>query len=238
MYLKELQENKNTFVLLLVAALCLGGYALSKEGEVLVLVSGLTLLPYGAVLVMPFILAHSFAGESKAQTSYQLLALPVPRWQIGLSKIAAVWTASTGVFALATGAFHLIFLQVAELGLLHGAHMNGADIWILGGLGFHVFLLLFMGIACVMEGVKQAVRRHRSLVSLGVFIGCFWLYAQLSGPVLDGLGGMGTYPIEIQMLQGPEEVEVNIGWLLYTGFFGLLLLATGLGLYDRFVEVE
>ena len=127
---------------------------------------------------------------------------------------------------------------MAELGLLHGAHMNGADIWILGGLGFHVFLLLFMGIACVMEGVKQAVRRHRSLVSLGVFIGCLWLYAQLSGPVLDGLGGMGTYPIEIQMLQGPEEVEVNIGWLLSTGFFGLLLLATGLGLYDRFVEVE
>ena len=39
LYLKELQENKNTFVLLLVAALCLGGYALSKEGEVLVLVS-------------------------------------------------------------------------------------------------------------------------------------------------------------------------------------------------------
>lgn len=238
LYAKELKDNINAFVLLWVATIGVGGYAMSLQGEALILGSGLALLPYGAVLVMPFLLAQSFAGESKGHTNYLLLSLPVPAWQIGLSKVAAILSAGLGVFALATSAFQWISGAVAELGFLNGAQLQGVDIWVLGGLGYHAFALLLLGIACIMEGIKQALKHHRRLAALGTFIGCFWLYFKCSDIVLASLGDWGLYSIEIQMMQPMAPTEVNMGWLLYTGALGLIFIALGLGLYGRFAEVD
>jgi hypothetical protein len=238
LYIKELKDNKNAFSFLLIATAVTGLYAVTRDGGALVFSSALSLLPYGSVLIMPFVLAHSFANEWKTHTNYQLLALPVPRWQIGLSKVAAVLSVSTAVCALATGAFHWISFEVAQLGFLHGARLSGVDIWVLGGLGYHSILLLLLGVACVMEGTKCALHRYRGLATMGVFIGCFWLYFKLAGVVRETLGETSTYTLQIAVDHGPEHLDTSLSWMLYTGFMGLVFLGLGLWLFGKYVEVE
>ena len=105
LYLKEFKDNLNTIALLWVATFAIGLCAISQQAEVGIVVSILAASPYMGVLILPFLLAQSFASEIKAQTNYQLLALPVDRWQVGLSKVAVVVTAGSGIWLLTTGPF-------------------------------------------------------------------------------------------------------------------------------------
>ena len=175
LYLKEFKDNLNTIALLWVATFAIGLCAISQQAEVGIVVSILAASPYMGVLILPFLLAQSFASEIKAQTNYQLLALPIARWQVGLSKVAVVVTAGSGIWLFTTGAIHwqAIGFDESDMTFLQGSKLQGIDIWVLSGLGYHAFALLLLGIACIMEGAKQCIKKRRILLDLGVFIGCF-----------------------------------------------------------------
>ncbi len=88
-----------------------------RDGEIALMGSAQTLLaasPYMGVLIVPFLLAQSFVSKIKAQTNYQLLALPVACWQVGLSKVAVVVMAGSGIWLLTTGAIHWLAIGFDE----------------------------------------------------------------------------------------------------------------------------
>ena len=240
LYLKEFKDNLNTVALLWVATFAIGLYAISQQVEAGIWVSILAASPYMGVLILPFLLAQSFASEIKAQTNYQLLALPIARWQVGLSKVAVVVTAGSGIWLFTTGAIHWLAIgfDESDMTFLQGSKLQGIDIWVLSGLGYHAFALLLLGITCVMEGAKQSIKKRRKLLSLGVFIACFWVYFKFTGELSIDLGDLGVYSLESEFLHSDEPMQAPIAGLLYTAVMGIGFIAIGLGLYDRFAEVD
>ena len=63
LYLKEFKDNLNTVALLWVATFAIGLYAISQQAEAGIWVSILAASPYMGVLILPFLLAQSFASE-------------------------------------------------------------------------------------------------------------------------------------------------------------------------------
>ena len=240
LYLKEFKDNLNTIALLWVATFAIGLCAISLQAEVGIVVSILAASPYMGVLILPFLLAQSFASEIKAQTNYQLLALPIARWQVGLSKVAVVVTAGSGIWLFTTGAIHWLAIgfDESDMTFLQGSKLQGIDIWVLSGLGYHAFALLLLGIACVIEGAKQCMKKRRKLLSLGVLIACFWVYFKITGELSIDLGNLGVYSLESEFLHSDEPMQAPIAGLLYTAVMGIGFIAIGLGLYDRFAEVD
>ena len=102
LYLKELKENRITFGFLILATLCAGLYSLmaTTEGRLNPRIA-VGLIPFLTIVVLPFLLLHSFSQEFKGQTHYQLLALPVQRWAIALCKVAAFLSVGAVVAVLA-----------------------------------------------------------------------------------------------------------------------------------------
>ena len=237
LYLKEIKENFNVMLLLWVATVGIGGYAISQQSEAWVLSTGLASLPYGAVLLLPFLLAQSFNSESKGQSNFLLLALPVPYWQIALSKVVAVLTAGSGVFVLATCAFQWVVIETVAMGQFGAAQVQGSDIWFLGGMSYHAFALLLLGVACMMEAVKQVFKGYRRMGAMAVFIACFWIYFK-GGAMAGKWGAMGSYSVGSHLVHGAEHVQADIGWIMYTAAMGIAFIGLGLALYTRYVEVD
>ena len=84
LYIKEIKDNRTLFILLplvtvfleLVAVLSFDDAQSTPSPHTL-----WTLVPYAFLLILPFVLSHSFAQEVKGQTHYLLLSLPVSRTQ-------------------------------------------------------------------------------------------------------------------------------------------------------------
>ena len=91
LYMKELRAQRMVIGVLLLGTLGLSIYALTGLGDVPQPRLALIILPYASALGLPFLLIHAIASEWSAQTHYQILALPVPRWLVLLSKVAVVF---------------------------------------------------------------------------------------------------------------------------------------------------
>ena len=56
--------------------------------------------------------------------------------------------------------------------------------------------------------------------------------------IWDDLGDLGVYSLESEFFHSDEPTKAKIAGLLYTAVMGIGFIAIGLGLYDRFAEVD
>jgi hypothetical protein len=246
LYLKELRENQGTFLFLLVGTLALDvyGYVRGVSNGIPGPALALALLPYAAVFILPFVLLHSFAQEFKGQTHYQLLALPVPRVAVVAAKYLAVLTAGVAVFVLATGAVHLLSLDLENAVLTmggeqqrHWPQITGAELWL--GIGSIYFLSLFLltGIATAMAGLKLVVRRFQRVAMTAFLVFSLYLYGRVLVPALAFLGPAFERHVEItdgmgSVVRLPNLMPVT----LFTVLFSLLFVGLGILLFERYAE--
>jgi len=237
LYLKELKDNRGLFLLLLIASLFLPLYASQKMAQIPPYLI-LAVVPYTAVFILPFILFHSFTQEQKAQTHYLLLALPVRRSTVGLCKFLAVLSVGGAVFVVTTGALHLLYLWLRDAGLpdVHVPYIAGTDLWIFAVNGYFSSLLLLLGIASAMAGLRFLVARYLKLVMTAFFIGSLYLYGRLFMPGMRALSFLGQYQAEIVQRGRVEHVNTNLQFLVYSALVGLVFLGLGLWLSERYAE--
>ena len=81
LYIKEIKDNRTLFVLLPLVTVFLELVAVLSfdDGQDPSLHFLWSFVPYAFLLILPFVLSHSFAQEVKGQTHYLLLSLPVSR---------------------------------------------------------------------------------------------------------------------------------------------------------------
>lgn len=233
LYVKELKDNRGMFLFLLVATLSLDFYAFARGvvgGEPTPYLA-LAVVPFVAVFIFPFVLLHSFAQEFKGQTHYQLLALPVPRAAVVIAKFLAVLTAGIALFVLAAGAVHLISLKFTNLTGNRFSAYQGSDLWLFAGQFYFTSLLLLMGIATAMAGLKLLIKRFQGLAMTAFLVASLYLYGRVLrvavlGPIFIIMGDMGRAG------HLPNLLPVTF----FTVSFSLLFVGLGILLFEWFAE--
>ena len=250
LYIKELKDHRGVFLFLLIVTLCLDLYAslqVVMGGASLPLLNltiyaGLALLSYGTVFLLPFILAHSFSSELKAETHYLLLSLPVQRSAIVLCKFLAVLSVGVVLFVLSTATVHLLYLNfrgLVPIGAILGigiSTISGADLWVIMGNGYFSVLLLFLGMVSAMEGLKYAVKRFRGLVTTAFFIGGLYLFILLRGP---GMELLDLDRDQGQIVGSELQVQADIGLqsVAFSALVCMVFLGLGMWLFENRAEV-
>tara|TARA_Y100000588_G_C14177818_1_gene892202 strand:+ start:512 stop:1255 length:744 start_codon:yes stop_codon:yes gene_type:complete len=240
LYIKELKDNRGLFLFLLGVPLLLNLYTLNYLMTTGAFSFNLIFAfsPLASLVVLPFVLTHSFSQEAKTQTNYLLLSLPVSRTAIVLSKFAAVLSTGIVLYAIATGTVHLIYrtltpLLAANLGV-QLPPAQGWNIWLFSAAGWFTFLLLFLGLASAMAGVRLSVRRFRGLASFAAFIFGLYLYARLMAPVFRTLSSLVASPAELANAAGGADYSLLL--LAYSALAGAAFLGAGIWLFDRFAK--
>lgn len=241
LYIKELKDNRSVFLFVLMAALALHAYGYTRgiDGIQPTPYIALAFLPVVAVFVLPFLLVHTFSQEFKGQTHFQLLSLPVSRAAIVIAKFLAVLSLGALLYVLATGTTHLLYIKLGKLSApgMHMPELAGGDLWLIAGQWYFGILLLLMGIATAMSGLKLIVRRFQNLAMTLFFLGSLYLYARLLAKVFTPLNLLSSHNIEITTGSGgPQTVPLFLPSLLFTLLFSLLFLGLGIFLYERFAE--
>jgi ABC-type transport system involved in multi-copper enzyme maturation permease subunit len=241
LYIKELKDNRSIFLFVLIAALALHAYGYTRaiDGILPTPYIALAFLPVVAIFVLPFLLVHAFSQEFKGQTHFQLLSLPVSRAAIVIAKFLAVLSLGVLLYVLATGTMHLLYIKLMGLSV-PGVHMfgiAGADLWLVVGQWYFGILLLLMGIATAMSGLKLIVRRFQNFVMTIFFLGSLYLYGHLLAHVSEPLNLLSSHNIEITTgVGGQQQVPLFQSGLLFTLLFSLLFVGLGIFLYERFAE--
>ncbi|MCC7264188.1 MAG: ABC transporter permease [Candidatus Latescibacteria bacterium] len=232
LYVKELRDNRSMFLFLLGATLVFDLYSYfncTSDGRPS-LSGALALIPFVDVFVFPFILLHSFAQEFKGQTHYQLLALPVPRAAVVAAKFLAVLTAGGALFVLAMGAVHLVSLDYTILTRGFSAY-RASDLWLFAGQFYFTSLLLLMGIATAMAGLKLLIKRFQGLAMTAFLVASLYLYGQVLrvavlGPIFIIMGDMGR----------AGHLSSLLPVTFFSVLFSLLFVGLGILLFERFAE--
>ncbi len=279
LYLKELKDIRTLFILLplvtvfleLVAVLSFGGapdppsvqWSTSTEpggGSMSIdhaqggpsLHFLWSLVPYAFLLILPFVLGHSFAQEVKGQTHYLLLSLPVSRAQIFAAKAAAVATLGIVIFALSSaglvvvlGELRALAARVAEVRV---APVSAMDILVVSGVFYLSAMALMLGIAGGVAGVKLVVRRFAGLASAAFVIFVLYCYFNMLPEALSLSGMFGTYEVPFwiestasgattQMVKlKADSIEVNFMFFAYSIFVGLAAMGIGMWLFEKRAE--
>jgi ABC-type transport system involved in multi-copper enzyme maturation permease subunit len=247
LYLKEMKENRITFAFLILATLCAGVYGVVETtGMGLRPHSAAAALPYLTLVVLPFLMLHSFAQEFKGQTHYLLLALPVPRWVIALCKVAAFLSVGTAVCLMTTVATHIVYLKILAMAQSPGSYIfmpvvTGGTLWLFVGGGYLSALLLLMGIVCLIAGVHLLVPRLHGLTATVVFVGGLYLYGRLMKPAIFALEGIfGQMPIEVAMntMLPVTLVTADVhSYVIYSTLVGMVYVAAGVWLFEKNAKV-
>ena len=247
LYMKELKDNRNLFLFLLIATVSLDLYAFFEIDEKLVttrspsaiLIVLLFHLPlFTAILIPPFILAHSFSSEWKAETYHLMFSLPIHKGWIVFLKLIAILTIGFVLFMVSCLGFLLFFSKVTSFANSNSSMPSAFDFWFLAGGWYLSILLLLLGIVSCMEGLRFAVKRYRRLVSLGFLVTCFYFLGRIMKPATEALSFLGKYQIEIINQDGGVFYKsMSLSWLAFPILCGLLLLLLGIDLFDRYVEI-
>ena len=256
LYIKEIKDNRTLFILLPLVTVFLGLVAVQSfdDGQVAPSPHFLwSLVPYAFLLILPFVLSHSFAQEVKGQTHYLLLSLPVSRTQIFAAKAAVVATLGIVLFALSSAGLIAVLGELHALAVQHDhpqfrpPPFSGiaVDILVVSGVVYLSAMVVMMGIAGGAAGLKLVVRRFAGLASTAFILGVLYFYLSTIPDVLDLPEIFGTYEITIWSdYDGPDEpigidpdsFEVNFMFLAYSIFVGLASMGIGMWLFEKWAE--
>ena len=255
LYIKEIKDNRTLFVLLPLVTVFLELVAVLSfdDGQTPSPHALWSLVPYAFLLILPFVLSHSFAQEVKGQTHYLLLSLPVSRAQIFAAKAAVVATLGIVLFALSSAGF------IAVLGELHAHALEAketashalhfvplfsdiaVDILIISGVFYLSAMAVMLGIAGGASGLKLVVRRFAGLASTAFVLGVLYFYFSTLPDVLDLSGAHveilwfdrdSNEPIGLN----PESIKLSFMFLGYSVFVGLASMGIGMWLFEKRAE--
>ncbi len=254
LYIKEIKDNRTLFILLPLVTACLQLVAVLSfdDGQVPSPHALWSLVPYAFLLILPFVLSHSFAQEVKGQTHYLLLSLPVSRTQIFAAKAAAVATLGIVLFALSSAGFIAVvgklhaFAIEAEKTASHALYFIplfsdiAADILIISGVFYLSAMAVMLGIAGGASGLKLVVRRFAGLASTAFVLGVLYFYFSTLPDVLDLSGAHevlwfdrdSNEPIGLD----PESIKLSFMFLGYSVFVGLAAMGIGMWLFEKRAE--
>lgn len=281
LYLKELKDIRTLFILLALVTVFLevvavlsftgeqsppsikwptstepGGVAMSSDD-----LEGMpsfhflwSLVPYSFLLILPFLLGHSFAQEVKGQTHYQLLSLPVSRARIFAAKAAAVATLGIVIFALGSAGLIVVLGELLALAArvpgVRISPFSAMDVLVVSGVVYFSAMALMLGIGGGAAGVKLVVRRFAGLASAAFVIFVLYCYFSLLPEVLSLSGMLGAYEMPfpvwsettapgggakvVTMLR--DSIKVDFMIFAWSIFVGLAAMGVGMWLFEKRAE--
>ena len=256
LYIKEIKDNRTLFILLPLVTVFLEIVAVLSFDDLQVVPSFHFLwsfVPYAFLLILPFVLSHSFAQEVKGQTHYLLLSLPVSRAQIFAAKAAAVVTLGIVLFALSSAGFIVVVGELhalateAEKTASDALRFNiplfsdiAVDILIISGVFYLSAMAVMLGIAGGASGLKLVVRRFAGLASTAFVLGVLYFYFSTLPDVLDLSGAhevlwfdrYSNVPIGLNT----ESIKLSFIFLAYSIFVGLASMGIGMWLFEKRAE--
>ena len=249
LYLKEIREHRTLFILLPLVTAFLEIIAVLSFHEAQVLPSPHFLwsfVPYAWLLVLPFVLGHSFTQEVKGQTHYLLLSLPVPRAWVFAAKAAMVATLGIILYALTSagliavlGELRALAARVANVSI---SPFSALDVLVLNGVVYLSAMGILLGIAGGIAGLRLVVRRFTGLASAAFTIFVLYWYLRALPAVLALPPVLGTYGLSLGIESpgvlsvGPDPIEVNFMFPAYTIAVGLASMGLGMWLFERQAE--
>ena len=185
---------------------------------------------------------QTLRSEWREDTIYTLMALPVPGWQVMLSKLIGLCVEYTTLFVVTMGGFLLFLGRVLELDrVLPGPAWVAVNaFWVyVGGLLLFAALAVQVQLAFV---VGKMVGRAHGLVALWAWILAVWFSTRVSGllqPLFSWLP-----PVPLHELLRLDELGEGVLLLVYPEkyvVFGLVtvlfFILTGL-LFERHMEIS
>ena len=254
LYIKEIKDNRTLFILLPLVTVFLELVAVLSfdNGQTPSPHALWSLVPYAFLLILPFVLSHSFAQEVKGQTHYLLLSLPVSRAQIFAAKAAVVATLGIVLFALSSAGFIVVLGELHALALAaketasHALYFTplfsdiAVDILVIIGVFYLSAMAVMLGIAGGAAGLKLVVRRFAGLASTAFVLGVLYFYFSTLPDVLDLSG-----PLEVLWFDrdsnepiglSPESIKLSFMFLGYSVFVGLASMGIGMWLFEKRAE--
>ena len=251
LYIKEIKDNRTLFILLplvtvfleLVAVLSFDDAQSTPSPHTL-----WTLVPYAFLLILPFVLSHSFAQEVKGQTHYLLLSLPVSRTQIFAAKAVAVATLGIVLFLLSSAGFITVLGELHALAAQHDLQLRlppfsdiAVDILVISGVFYLSAMAVMLGIAGGASGLKLVVRRFAGLASTAFVLGVLYFYFNTLPEVLDLPGAhrvtfWSDYDSNEPIGLSPESIKLSFMFLAYSVFVGLAAMGIGMWLFEKRAE--
>ena len=249
LYLKEIREHRTLFILLpLVTAFLEITAVLSfHEGQVLPSPHFLwSFVPYAWLLVLPFVLSHSFTQEVKGRTHYLLLSLPVPRTGVFAAKAAMAATLGIILYALTSAGLIAVLDELSALAArvanVSISPFTALDVLVLNGVVYLSAMGILLGIAGGIAGLRLVVRRFTGLASAAFAIFVLYWYLHTLPEVLALPAILGTYELSLGIESpsvlsvGPDCIEVNFMFPAYTIAVGLACMGLGMWLFEKRAE--
>ena len=257
LYIKEMKDNRTLFLVLVAMTAFLEIVAVwSLESSIDVWSSDMqgenfsphflwSVVPYGVLLILPFLLSHSFAQEVKGQTHYLLLSLPVSRTQIFAAKAAAVATLGIVLFALSSAGFIIVVGELREFATrvadIDIAPFTAMDILVISGMVYLSAMAVMLGIAGGASGLKLVVRRFAGLASTAFVLGVLYFYFNTLPEVLDlpsahRVTFWSDYDSNEPIGLSPESIKLSFMFLAYSVFVGLAAMGIGMWLFEKRAE--
>ena len=261
LYIKELKDNRTLFLVLVAMTAFLEIVAVWSIGSSIDLWSPdiqgenfsphfmWSVVPYGVLLILPFLLSHSFAQEVKGQTHYLLLSLPVSRTQIFAAKAAAVATLGIVLFALSSAGFITVVGEFREFATriagIRIAPFTATDILVISGVFYLSAMAVLLGIAGGVAGLRLVVQRFAGLASAAFAIFVLYCYFSTLPEVLSLPKIFGTYEVPFwidstvsgaQIDMDSDSIEVSFTFLAYSILVGLASMGIGMWLFEKRAE--
>ena len=251
LYIKEIKEHRTLFILLpLVTAFLELVAVLSFDEQGLSPHFLWSVVPYAFLLILPFLLVHSFAQEVKGQTHYLLLSLPVSRARIFAAKAAAVATLGLVLGALSTAGLIAVVGQLQALAArvmtLSMAPFTATNLLVVSGSLYLSALAVMLGMAGGVAGLKLVVRRFAGLATAAFVLGVLYCYFRALPEVLgtsevlwfDYSPNGPDKPNESNEPMGisPDFIKANLVFLAYSIGVGLGAMGIGMWLFEKRAE--
>ena len=261
LYIKEMKDNRTLFLVLVAMTAFLEIVAVSSLASSIDVWSSdmqgenfsphflWSVVPYGVLLLLPFLLSHSFAQEVKGQTHYLLLSLPVSRMQIFAAKAAAVATLGIVLFLLSSAGFIIVVGELREFATrvaeIRIAPLTAMDILVLSGMVYLSAMAVMLGIAGGIAGLRLVVRRFAGLTSAAFAIFVLYCYFSTLPEVLSLPELFGTYEVPFwiestaqgaQVDMDSESFEIGFMFPAYSILVGLASMGFGMWLFEKRAE--
>ena len=250
LYLKEVREYRTLFILvpLLTAFLEFVAVLSFDDDQILPSIHVIwCFVPYAWLLVLPFLLSHSFTLEVKGQTHYLLLSLPVSRARIFAAKAAMAATLGIILFALTSAGLLAVLGELRSLAAraadVRISPISALDVLVLNGVVYLSAMGMLLGIAGGIAGLRLVVRRFTGLASAAFAIFVLYWYLHTLPHILALPAILGTYELSlgIESATGmlhvrPDSVDVNFMFPAYSIAVGLASMGFGMWLFEKRAE--
>lgn len=261
LYLKEMKDSALVFSILAALVIGIEVYSLFFVGDFGAIFLSITPIMI-LITVLPLIMFYLYAHEWKSGSRYLLMALPVPRYYIGLSKYLAVFSVGCVLFAIGFVSVYWNYQRFSfpqswsQIGVQFTQGMQNiqsGSLWIAGIIAFLALLYFALGMVVTIQSINLVVKKFPIVVTIVSFLIICLLYIRLG----EWLVWMVFQAYESTLIQLPLEfsfalhkamfsgnfviptsaIYFFLGWMAYTVLMGIIFLMGGLFITEKYLEV-